>query len=125
MGVLLMLFLILALQCLFPLFDGTAGRFVGLSVLNNVNQPEEFAVAVNSSDGGNVQQQRISLPPGAERALLLTELFGASISSATGWLTVDSSGTKCSSYLTIGNNDFLIGVDGANVTSTTLYLPHV
>ncbi len=119
-----MLGLMLVLHCFFPLVDH-AGDFVGLSILNRENEAREFTITAVSSEGAALQTARVTLGAANQKAILLTELFGSRLASEAGWLRVDTNSSGCSSYVAVGNHSSVMGFEGAEIASSTIYLPQV
>jgi hypothetical protein len=124
-GSLVVFMLIFALQCFFPIFAPEVGGFAGLSILNSESQVREFTITAVSPDGNDVNTGRLALNAGAQRALLLNEVFGGSVGSTAEWLRVDSASALCTSYFAAGNGDTLVGIDPATGGATTIFLPHI
>src|SRR5262245_9603554 len=117
-------YLIFALQCLFPIFETSAGEYLGISIVNTDTQEREFTVTATSAAGTNVQTGRVTLNPGGQRAFLLREVVGSSVPSS-GWLRIDSAAGGCTSYMASGNDQVLAGTDADQSGSTLLWLPHI
>jgi hypothetical protein len=119
-------FLVLTLQCIFPIFDiSRADEFLGLSVVNRDNQVHEFTVTAVSPDGTGTQTGQMSVAAGGQRAQLLRQILGTFGPPSTGWIRVDSTEPSCNGYLASGNDDMLDGADAPAGTSTTILIPNV
>lgn len=93
------LFLTLIMQIALPIFELTGDEYVGLSLVNTASESAEVTVSVNGSEGVEAEAGVISLPPGAERALLLREILGLEADPGSGWIEIDSSRTGLGVFL--------------------------
>src|SRR4051812_8373034 len=116
----------LALQCLFPMFDQMrSDEFVGISIVNRDTQAREFTVTAVSPDGASVQTGKISIAPGAQRAQLINQILGTAARPSSGWIRIDSPGQECMTYVASGNEDMLDGGDAPSTTGTSILIPNV
>ncbi len=110
---------------LLPVFEPDGNGFSGLSLVNTSAVSNEVTVTWTASDGKDTRTARLSLARGAQRAALLSEIFGVPEDPAQGWLRIDSSQPGLLSYLTSGREGVLDGTESASVISTRITLPHV
>src|SRR5262245_8096410 len=118
--------LIFALQCLFPIFDLDADEFTGVSIVNTDTQTQQFTVTATPPDGSNAQSARFTLNPGTQRSALLREILGTTTGPSSGWIRIDSALNACTSYVTYGTDQTLMGTEAGQTAATaSLTLPHV
>ena len=111
---LLFLTLIIIIQSVLPIFDLTGDEYLGLSLLNTASESADVTVAVNRSEGMDAVVGVISLPPGAERALLRREILGLEADPGSGWIEIDSNRTGLGVFLATGGYGFLHTAEAAD-----------
>ena len=118
--------LMFSLQCLFPIFESSrVDEFLGVSIVNRESQDRTFTVTATVPEGTSAQTGRVSIPAGGQRAQLINEILGTPRRPASGWISIDSSDTRCTSYVTSGNESMLDSADPAATTSTSILIPNV
>jgi hypothetical protein len=117
-------FLILALQCLLPIFERASGDYLGISIVNRDAQAREFTVTATPSSGVNPQSGRLTLNAGAQRASMLNQIIGGTVPSP-GWIRLDPDANGCASYLASGNGEALASTDADDAAASVVVLPHI
>ena len=112
-------------SCLFPVFDSDTNEFLGLSMVNTSGAVNEATITWTNADGSRGRTGRISLPPGAQRALLVREILGMPQDPPDGWLRIESLEPGLLSYLTSGTNTKLDGTEGVLQPATTIVFGHI
>jgi hypothetical protein len=116
--------LALTLQCFFPIFQFTASQFLGISIVNAEAQAQDYVLTPRNADGKPILDAHIPISPANMAAVPLPELASLAASSP-GWLQVVSPAADCRTYMTIGDAGFLVGIEPASSTATTLIAPYV
>jgi hypothetical protein len=116
--------LALTLQCFFPIFQFTAQQFLGISIVNTEAQTQDYVLTPRTADGKPILDAHIPISPANMAAVPLPELASLSASSP-GWLQVVSPAADCRAYMTISDPGFLVGIEPASSTATTLIAPYV
>jgi hypothetical protein len=121
-------FMVLALQCLLPIFERDPGEYLGISIANIDAQEQNYTITVTPATGTNAQTGQVKLAAGAQTAMMLNQVVSETPltrAGFSGWIRIDSSASGCRNYLANGSSEFLAGTEADEAGGSNILLPYV
>ena len=113
-------------RILFPYFQGNSQRYTGIAIANWGSTPADLtfnaydnAGNLMSSPSNIINPRILTIPPGAQIAMLAEQIHGLLLSDPrNGWIVAESGSSQVSGFFLDGDVDLKL-LDGAVAASTT------